>query len=109
MLLSPESFDFSNLCCSDFFNLFLNKHIEDEEKQVELADAIEKKDAITAWTLAVRKARNLIIFADLVLYTGSQHVTKKLQPFINILKQQISSNIRFILAVSSGSQHLTQS
>ena len=50
----------------------------------------------------------MIIFADLVLYTGSQHVTKKLQPFINILKQQVSSNIRFILAVSSGSQHLTQ-
>ena len=43
MLLSPELFDFSNLCCSDFFNLFLNKHIEDEEEQVELADGIEKK------------------------------------------------------------------
>lgn len=109
MLLSPESFDFSsNLCCSDFFNLFLNKHIEDEEEQVELADAIEKKDAITAWTLAVNKARNLIIFADLEFYTNSQHVTKKLQPFINILKQKVSSNIRFILAVSSGSEHLTQ-
>ena len=107
ILLSPESFDFSNLCCSNFFNLFRIKHIEDEE-QVELADAIEKKDAITAWTLAVDKARNLIIFADLEFYTVSQHVTKKLQPFINILKQEVSSDNRFILAVSSGSEHLTQ-
>ena len=108
MLLSPESFDFSNLCCRDFFNLFLNKYIKDEEEQVELADAIEKKGAIAAWTLAVNKARNLIIYADLEFYTNSQHVTKKLQPFIDILIQQVSSNIRVILAVSSGSEHLTQ-
>lgn len=102
LLLSPASFDFSDVSCRKFFKLFLDEHIK-KEQQAELTGLMDK-DPKQAWNLAINEVRKLIIFADLVTYTDPM-----LAAFIKILQQSTSSqDVNIILAVTSGAEHLTQ-